>query len=127
MAEGWLRHLAGDRFEYLSAGVAPAGFVHRIAIQVMQEVGIDISRCRSKSIREFLPPAEIVPDVIISVCDKAANRCPVFPEHVERWLWPFDDPYYSECEGEELVSEFRRVRNEIRAAIEEELANGTLS
>jgi arsenate reductase len=78
MAEGWLRDFAGSRCESLSAGVSPAGFIHQHAISVMSEVGIDISTQRSKSIRDFLPPNGTPPDVIISVCDSAAQRCPVF-------------------------------------------------
>jgi arsenate reductase len=126
MAEGWLRHLAGDRFESLSAGVSPAGFVHRIASTVMREVGIEIASFRSKSIREFLPAEGTPPDMIISVCDSANEKCPVFPDTVERLLWPVDDPYYSECEGEDLVNEYRRVRDEIRAAIEAGITNGAI-
>jgi len=126
MAEGWLRHLAGDYCESLSAGAAPAGFVHKLAILVMQELGIDISKQKSKSIREFLPPQGSPPDLIISVCDSASENCPVFPGEVDRLHWPFDDPYYSECEGEDLINEFRRVRNEIRAAIETGLENGAM-
>lgn len=118
MAEGWLRQLAGSRCESLSAGVRPAGFVHRIAIDVMREAGIEIGRNRSKSIREFMPPEGIAPDLIVSVCDSAAQNCPTFPGDVNRLHWPVDDPYYSECEGEDLINEFRRVRDEIRAAIE---------
>lgn len=127
MAEGWLRHLAGDRCESLSAGVSPAGFIHAHAIAVMDEVGIDISRQRSKSIRSFLSPAGMPPDVIVSVCDSAGQRCPAFPEDTERLLWPVGDPYYSRSEGEELLNEFRRIRDEIKAAIETGIANGTLN
>lgn len=127
MAEGWLRDLAGSRCESLSAGVSPAGFIHQHAISVMGEVGIDISTQRSKSIRDFLPPTGTPPDVIISVCDSAAQRCPVFPEDVERLHWPVGDPYYSRCEGEDLLNEYRRIRDEIRAAIKSGIANGTLA
>ena len=118
MGEGWLRHLADDRAESLSAGAAPTGYVHPMAIQVMQEAGVDISAQRSKSIEEFL---DNPPDSIIAVCDSAAANCPVFPGGVERVNWPFDDPAHAEGTDEEKLSEFRRVRDEIRAKIDAEL------
>jgi arsenate reductase len=121
MGEGWLRHLASDRAESLSAGAVPTGYVHPMAVQVMQEAGIDISAQRSKSIEEFLDDP---PDLIIAVCDNAAANCPVFPRHVERINWPFDDPAHATGSDEERLAEFRRVRDEIRAKIEAEM--GTL-
>ena len=91
MAEGWLRHLAGNRFESLSAGAKPAGYVHPLAVQVMRESGGDISQQVSKHIREFLPPEGTPPDLIISVCGNAETECPLFPGSVERCYWSFDD------------------------------------
>jgi arsenate reductase len=120
MAEGFLRYLAGDRFESLSAGAKPAGYVHPRAVQVMAEVGIDISGQQSKSIHDFVPPQGIAPDVVIGVCSKANENCPVFPAAVERWHWPFDDPYHASGSDEEQMAEFRRVRDEIRQRIETE-------
>lgn len=117
MAEGWLRELADDRFESLSAGAKPAGYIHPLAIRVMQEAGIDISRQSSKHIREFLPPAGTPPDLIISVCGNAEKECPLFPAPVERWHWPFDDPYHAAGTDDDRLAEFRRVRDEIRAKI----------
>ncbi|MBM3972250.1 MAG: arsenate reductase ArsC, partial [Planctomycetes bacterium] len=64
MAEGWLRHLAVDRFESLSAGAKPAGYVHPLAVQVMREAGVEIAQQFSKHIREFLPPQGTPPDLI---------------------------------------------------------------
>jgi arsenate reductase (thioredoxin) len=123
MAEGWLRHLAGDRLESLSAGAKPAGYVHPLAIRVMQEIGIDISRQTSKSIHDFVPPKGIPPDVVISVCSNAEKECPMFPGEVERWHWPIDDPVHATGSEDEKLSEFRRVRDEIREKIE----NGLMS
>lgn len=117
MAEGLLRASAADRFESLSAGAKPSGTVHPLAIQVMQEIGIDISEQTSKSIREFLPPEGEPPDLIVSVCDSAAEACPTFPGNVERLHWPFDDPADAEGTDEEKLAFFRRVRDEIRTAI----------
>ncbi len=121
MAEGLLRHLAGDRFEALSAGAKPAGYVHPRAVAAMQELGIDIGPQRSKHINEFLPPEGTPPDLIISVCSSAEKECPLFPAAVERWHWPFDDPYHSQGTEEWIQSEFRRVRDEIRDRLEREL------
>jgi arsenate reductase len=112
MAEGLLRSLFGDRLEALSAGAKPAGYVHPRAAAVMAEQGIDIKSQTSKSIHAFLPP-----DVIIGVCSSADENCPTFPETVERWHWPFNDPYHAAGSEEEQMSEFRRVRDEIRARI----------
>lgn len=117
MAEGLLRELAGDRFEALSAGSKPAGYVHEGGIQAMSELGIDISGLRSKSINEFLPPEGTPPDLIISVCSGAEHDCPIFPGNVERLHWPFDDPAHSEGTDEEKLACFRRVRDEIRDAL----------
>ena len=93
MAEGFLRHLYGDRFESLSAGAKPAGYVHPRAVTVMAECGIDISMQASKSIHDFVPPGGTPPDVVIGVCSTADKNCPVFPANVERRQWPFDDPF----------------------------------
>ncbi|MCA9064895.1 MAG: arsenate reductase ArsC [Planctomycetaceae bacterium] len=123
MAEGFLRSLYGDRFEACSAGAKPAGYVHPMAVAAMAEVGIDISQQTSKSIRDFLPPSTAVPDVIIGVCSTADENCPVFPGNVERWQWPFDDPYHAEGDDEHRKAEFRRVRDEIRSRIEQQFAN----
>lgn len=123
MAEGWLRHLAGDRFESLSAGAKPAGYVHPLAVQVMREEGVDLSAQTSKHIREFLPPQGISPDLIISVCGNAEKECPLFPGPVERWHWPFDDPFHAGGSEAEQLAEFRRVRDEIKSKIETGLLN----
>lgn len=118
MAEGLLRHLAGDRFESLSAGAKPAGDVHPLAVQIMLEMGIDISRQTSKSINDFLPPQGTPPDLIISVCGNAERECPLFPGRVERWHWPFDDPAHATGTEDEKRAEFRHVRDEIKLKIE---------
>ena len=118
MAEGWLRHLAGNRFESLSAGANPAGYIHPLAVQVMRESGVDLSQQVSKHIRQFLPPEGTPPDLIISVCGNAEKECPLFPARVERWHWPFDDPFHAAGSDEQRLAEFRRVRDEIRAKIE---------
>ncbi len=80
---------------------------------------MDISAHESKSIQDFLPPDGEPPDVIVSVCDAASKECPTFPGQVERIAMPFDDPAHAEGTEEEIRDCFRRVRDEIRAAIVE--------
>lgn len=121
MAEGLLRHLAGDRFQALSAGANPSGYVHPMSIVAMQELGVDISQQRSKHINEFLPPHGEPPELIISVCSSAEKECPLFPADVERWHWPFDDPAHATGSDDEKLAEFRRVRDEIRDRLVREL------
>ena len=125
MAEGLLRELSAGGIESLSAGAHPAGSVHRLAIEAMHELGIDISGQLSKSIHDFQPPAGTPPDVVISVCANAADECPVFPgPGVERLHWPLDDPAAATGTDDEKRTVFRRVRDEIRVAIEEYLGRG---
>jgi arsenate reductase len=115
MAEGLLRYLAGDRFEVESAGVEPY-YVRPQAIEVMREIGIDISNHRSKSVDEFTGQEF---DYVITVCDNARERCPVFPVKTERIHWSFDDP--GEARGDEsaVLAVFRRVRDEIGERLRE--------
>jgi arsenate reductase len=110
MAEGLLRHDGGDEFEVESAGVI-SSFVRPQAIEVMREIGIDISNHRSKSLDEFL---EQPFDFIITVCDNANENCPIFPGKAKRIHWSFDDPAEAIGTEEEKLDVFRRVRDEIR-------------
>ena len=121
MAEGLLRNLADDRYEALSAGSKPAGFVHRKAIAAMRNIGIDLSLLRSKSIDEFLTPGGPLPDLIISVCSAAEQDCPTFPGSVQRLHWPFDDPAGATGTDQQQLAEFERVRDEIRDALQARL------
>jgi arsenate reductase (thioredoxin) len=111
MAEGILRHDGGDAFEVESAGVKP-GAVRLEAIQVMREIGIDISGHRSKSVDEFIGREF---DTVITVCDNAKETCPVFTGKTERVHRNFEDPPAPGVgSDEERLSIFRRVRDEIR-------------
>lgn len=121
MAEGILREAAGDKYEALSAGAKPSGYVHPLSVTAMEELGIDISPQKSKHINEFLPPAGEPPHLIISVCSAAEKECPLFPMDVERWHWPFDDPADATGTDEEKLVEFRRVRDEIRNKLASDL------
>jgi arsenate reductase (thioredoxin) len=115
MAEGLLRHLAGDKFEVESAGTI-ASFVRPQAIAAMAEIGIDISGHRSKCLDEFIGEPF---DYVITVCDNAAENCPVFPGPAKRIHWSFDDP--AEVQGDEadVQATFDRVRDEISTRLEE--------
>ena len=119
MAEGLLRHDGGDKFEVESAGVEPSR-VRPQAIEAMSEIGIDISGHRSKSVDEFIGQEF---DYVITVCDNANERCPVFPGKTTRIHWSFDDPAASEGDEAERLAVFRRVRDEIRGRLRELIAS----
>jgi len=109
MAEGLLRHLAGDRFEVYSAGTE-ATFVRPQAIKVMSEIGIDISGQKSKTLEEYLGQPF---DYVITVCDAANEACPVFPGAKRRLHWSFEDPATAVGSEEEHLGVFRAVRDNI--------------
>src|SRR5262249_27225298 len=113
MAEGVLRRDGGDAFEVESAGLRPGG-VRPEAIQVMHEIGIDISGRRSKSVDEFSGQEF---DYVITVCDNAKESCPAFPGKAERIHWGFDDPAAVEGDDATRLAVFRRVRDEIRGKL----------
>jgi len=126
MAEGLLRHEAGDRFEVFSAGTRPSQ-VRPEAIAVMYEVGIDISGHRCKSIDDFTKGDEFVGrelDTVITVCDHARESCPVFPGRTERLHWSFEDPAAVEGTDEQRLEAFRRVRDRIHRRIVAYLGEG---
>jgi len=115
LAEGILRTASKGRFRVASAGSKPAGYVHPLAIQVMKEIGIDISSHHSKHLNEFLnQPVETV----ITVCGNADQACPMFPGQVNRHHWGFDDPAHATGTDEEKLAVFRRVRDEIHRVFE---------
>lgn len=109
MAEGLLRHLAGDRFEVFSAGTIPTS-LRPEAIEVMRESGIDISGHRSKSVDEFLGQEF---RYVITVCDSVKESCPVFPGSAERIHWSLEDPAAVQGSQEERLAAYRRVREQI--------------
>ena len=117
MAEGLLREMGGDSFEVESAGVNPSR-VRPEAVEVMREVGIDISAHRSKSAEEFTGQEF---NYIITVCDNARETCPVFPGHAERIHQSFEDPPApGAADPETMMAVFRRVRDEIGEWLREE-------
>lgn len=119
MAEGLLRHMAGDKFEVFSAGVKPTQ-VNLLAIKVMAEVGIDISKHRSKSAMEFIGQQF---DYVVTVCDNANQTCPVFPGQYEKIHWDLKDPAEAQGSEEERIVVFREIRDEIRQRIEKWVKN----
>ncbi|MGH9500444.1 MAG: arsenate reductase ArsC [Terriglobales bacterium] len=117
MAEGYLRHVAGNAFEALSAGIEPRG-LNPLAVEAMNEIGIDISRQKSKDVRDFL--GQPIP-YVITVCDNAKARCPIFPRTYKFLHWSLDDPAEVVGSHEERLAAFRRVRDEITQRIQLEL------
>jgi arsenate reductase len=116
MAEGILRQSAGDLVDIQSAGSKPSGYVHPMAIKVMQEIGIDISGHRSKSMNEFLDRNV---HTVITVCGNADQACPMFPGQVQRHHWGFEDPAVFEGTEHQILQKFRKVRDEIWKAFED--------
>jgi arsenate reductase len=117
MAEGLLRHLGGGKYEVVSAGLDPKG-VHPLAIEAMREIDIDISAQTSKHVTEFLGRPFTY---VITVCDSAKERCPIFPSAYKFLHWSFPDPAAVEGDREQRLSVFRRVRDDIAGRILREL------
>ena len=115
MAEGILRSAAGEIFDVYSAGSKPAGYVHPKAIEVMKEIGIDISTHESKSLELFV---EAGIDTIVTVCGNANEACPVFPGMANRYHWGFEDPAHATGSEEEIREAFRSIRDQIKLVFE---------
>ncbi|MFA7343476.1 MAG: arsenate reductase ArsC [Terrimicrobiaceae bacterium] len=115
MAEGVLRAAAGDLLDVRSAGSKPAGHVHPKAVEVMREIGIDISGHTSKHMDGFLGGKV---DIVVTVCGNADQACPVFPGQVKRYHWGFDDPAHADGTEQEILAAFRKVRDSIRLVFE---------
>jgi arsenate reductase len=117
IAEGWARHLKGDRIDARSAGVAPHGLDPR-AVRVMAEAGVDVSAQRSKHVNEL---ADVCFDFVVTLCGHANELCPRFPGATRVVHVPFDDPptlALGAADEEEALAHYRRVRDEIRAFVE---------
>lgn len=115
MAEGVLRAAANDLFEIYSAGSKPAGYVHPKAIEVMSEIGIDLTNHTSKSLDQYLDSGI---HTVITVCGNANEACPVFPGMVQRYHWGFEDPAHATGTEEEILEEFRSIRDQIKLVFE---------
>jgi arsenate reductase len=119
MAEGLLRHLAGERFEVFSAGTKPVG-LNANAVKVMSEVGIDIANHRSKSVDEFAGQRF---DYVITVCDNAKEACPFFAGGGQRVHHSFQDP--AAAPEEQQLESFRVVRDQISTWLRQFVAGGS--
>ena len=115
MAEGWLRQMAGERFEVFSAGTHPAAAVHPLAVEAMREIGVDISGQRPKDVEQFV---EQDFDLVVTLCDHARQSCPMFPGGKRREHWGFEDPAAATGTEEERMAVHRRVRDGIRERLE---------
>ncbi|MCM8780584.1 MAG: arsenate reductase ArsC [Candidatus Omnitrophica bacterium] len=113
MAEGLLRNMAADKFEVFSAGIKPTQ-VNPLAIKVMAEIGVDISKHRSKSALEFIGENF---DYVITVCDNAKQTCPVFPGNYEKVHWDLEDPAIAQGAEEEKLEIFKKTRDKIKEFI----------
>jgi arsenate reductase len=118
MAEGFLRAFGGDRFRVESAGTEKT-HVNPLAIRAMSEVGIDLIGHQSKTLDRFLDTPW---DYVITVCDSANERCPIFPRSAKRLHWSFADPSQATGSEEERLQVFRRVRDEIGMRIRDWLS-----
>jgi arsenate reductase len=114
MAEGLVNHFGGDEWEAHSAGTAPAGYVHPLAIKVMAELGIDISHQRSKSVGEF---RDIEFDVVTTLCDDVARNCPLWLGTGQVKHMGFSDPVAATGSEDERLEVFRQVRDGIRQEV----------
>lgn len=115
MGETLLRHIAGDRFNAYSAGTDPKG-INPIAVQVLEEIGVNTEGVRSKHVAELL--GKLTFDYVIIVCDSANESCPrTSPGMLNRLFWPFDDPPAFQGSEAARLEKFRAVRDEIRARI----------
>ena len=120
MAEGLLRHLAGDRFEVMSAGTE-ATHVRPLAIRAMDEIGVDISGQESKTLERYLGEPF---DYVITVCDDANEACPFFPGATNRLHWSLPDPSAAKGTEEERLAVFRSVRDALRDRVQAVLVDG---
>ena len=116
MAEGFARKMLPKDVKIFSAGIEPKG-IHPMAIKVMQEVGVDISKHRSKNISEISLDKI---DMVVTLCGDAAENCPVFPCKVERIHWEIENPAKAQGSEKEITQVFRRIRDKIKSYMENE-------
>ncbi len=118
MAETFLKKFAGDRFDVESAGLEP-GKLNPLVLEVMKEIGVDISENKTKSVFDFYKQGKEY-DYVISVCDESqSERCPVFPRTAERFHWGFKDPSSFTGTSQEKLEKTRAVRDSIKRKIQE--------
>jgi arsenate reductase len=118
MAEAWLNYTCGDFFEAQSAGLEP-GTLNPLAVEVMQEVGLDISNKETQAVFDVFKSGQLFA-YVVTVCDEAsAEKCPIFPGPTQRLHWSFPDPSQATGTREEKLRQVRGIRDEIRCKIEE--------
>jgi arsenate reductase (thioredoxin) len=120
MAEGWINHELNESWEACSAGTAPAEKMNPLAIRVMAEVGIDISKASPKLVDTYLGQPW---DLVVTVCDAAKESCPIFPKPVASLHISFPDPAQAQGAEDERMAVFRRVRDVIRERLLPEVAH----
>jgi len=123
MAEGYLRHTAGDRFEPMSAGIEPKG-LNPLAVEAMREIGVDISRQTSKDVATLL--GQYIP-YVVTVCDNAEEHCPIFPGTWKFLHWSLEDPALATGTHDEKLAVFRRVRDQLIQHIAREFVQDSAS
>ena len=122
MAEGYLRRAGGDKFEVLSAGLEPKT-LNPLAVEAMREIGIDISRQQSKDVVTLI--GQHIP-YVVTVCDNAKERCPIFPGTWKFLHWSTEDPAAAVGTHEEKLNKFRQVRDQLIANIDKEFVQGEI-
>jgi arsenate reductase len=115
MAEGYLRHIASDKFTAMSAGIEPKG-LNPLAVEVMEEIGVDISKQESKDVASLL--GQHIP-YVVTVCDNAKERCPIFPGMWKFLRWSFIDPAAVQGSRDKKLQAFREARDQIIAQIDD--------
>jgi arsenate reductase len=123
MAEGLLRSVAEDRYESLSAGLRPVA-VDALALEVMHEIGIDISSQQSKDVQDFL---DLPFSAVVTICDEARESCPQFPSGCRYLHWRLQDPITIIGSRRERLAMFRLLRDEIALRIEQEFGTTSLA
>jgi len=116
MAEALLKKYAGNKFDVYSAGLEP-GILNPLAVEAMKEIGIDINGQYSKPVKLFLGKLNFT--YIITLCDNAEKRCPIFPGNSIRFHWPFEDPAAQKGDEESKLNKFRKIRDQIRDKIKQ--------
>ena len=119
IGEGLMRHLAGDKYEVFSAGVEPSR-LHPMSILVMQEIGVDIGHQTYDDVNDYLDSGI---NIIISVCDHAAQTCPTFPGDVQRVHWSLKDPFHGWDVDESKLPDYRKTRDDLKQRIQGFLSN----
>jgi arsenate reductase len=114
IGEGLLRHLAGDKYEVFSAGVEPSR-LHPMSVLVMNEIGVDISQQSSDDVNDYINSGI---DIVISVCDHAAQTCPTFPGEVERIHWSIKDPFHGWDVDDTKLPDYRKTRDDLKQRIQ---------